>query len=168
MALFGGQRDIEFMLKVNRELINNVIEQQVDYYKPFLPDTKSRDTANLYGEASAQKTWYQPVRLQCLLTYEAPQIISEETFGLDNSRIATFAFLREDLLPINLVPEIGDIIEYRNKFYELDQIEEKQFVLGKDKVYPKSVGDSFGRSISIIVTAHLSSQTRLQISKARL
>ena len=168
MAIFGRQRDIEFMLKINRELINDVVTQQVDYYKPFLPDTKSRDTANLYGEASSQKTWHRPVRLQCLITYNAPSYVSEESFGLDSTTTGTFAFLREDLLPINLIPEVGDIMEYRNKFFEVDQIEENQFILGKDKVYPKSVGEDFGRSISIILTAHLTSQTRLQINKARL
>ena len=50
MALFGRQRDINFVIGVNHELLDNIIEQQVDYYKPYLQDTKSKDTANLYGE----------------------------------------------------------------------------------------------------------------------
>jgi len=66
MALFGSSRDISFMHKVNGELLDNVIQQEVHYYKLYLPGVKSVDTANLYGEASAQKTYYRPVRLTCI------------------------------------------------------------------------------------------------------
>ena len=163
MALFGSSRDASFVRLVNRELMGNVISQECAFYKYKLAES----TTNMYGESSGGKFFNEPVLLNALISI-TDQLSPVSDFGVDFEWPLTFAFLREDLLPINLVPEIGDIIEYRNKFYELDQIEEKQFVLGKDKVYPKSVGDDFGRSISIIVTAHLSSQTRLQIGKARL
>jgi len=168
MAIFGRQRDINFMIGVNKELIHDVIEQQVDYYKPYLPETKAKDTANLYGEASAQKTWYRPVRLNCLITYEPTTAVQEEQFGIDINRNTTFAFLREDLLPIQLVIELGDIIEYRGEFFEVDQTGESQFILGKDRTYPKSVGTDFGRSVSIIATTHLTAHDHLQINKTRL
>lgn len=167
MALFGRQRDINFMVGVNRELLNDVIEQQVDYYKPYLAEMKSKDTANLYGEASAQKSYYRPVRLNCLITYESDTPIAEDSL-IDFQRPVTFAFLRDDIAPINLVPELGDIIEYRAKYFQVDDINEGQFVLGKDKNHPKSVGTDFGRSISIVCVTHQTNQQRLQISKARL
>ena len=167
MALFGRQRDIDMLVGINRELLNDVIEQQVDFYKPYLPDTKSKDTANLYGEASAQKTWHHPVRLNSLVTYEADTPIQDDQF-LDFNRPVTFAFLRDDLTPMNLVMELGDVIEYRNKYFEVDDINEGQFILGKDKNHPKSVGTDFGRSISIICVTHQTNQGRLQIAKARL
>ncbi len=167
MALFGRQRDIDFMVGVNRELLNDIVEQQIDYYKPYLNETKSKDTANLYGEASAQKSYFQPVRLNTLITYEADTPV-EDTSLLDFNRPVTFAFLRDDLVPINLVCELGDIIEYRGKFFEVDDINEGQFVMGKDKNHPKSVGKDFGRSMSIICVTHQTNQGRLQISKARL
>jgi len=167
MALFGRQRDIDFMIGVNRELINEVIEQQVDFYKPYLPDTKSKDTANLYGEASAQKSYYRPVRLNCLITYDADTPVVEDSI-LDFNRPVTFAFLRDDLVPLQLIAELGDIIEYRGKYFQVDDINEGQFILGKDKNHPKSVGRDFGRSVSIICVTHQTNQQRLQISKARL
>ena len=55
MALFGRQRDINFVIGINNELLDNVVEQQIDYYKPYLPDTKSKDTANLYGKLLHKK-----------------------------------------------------------------------------------------------------------------
>lgn len=168
MALFGRQRDINLMVGINRELINNIISQEVDYYKPYLPETKSKDTANLYGEASAQKSWYRPVRLNTIITYEQDSPTLEEGGIMDITRPVTFAFLRDDLVPMQLVMEIGDIIEYRGKYFELDDVNEGQFVLGKDKNYPKNVGADFGRSISIICITHQTNQQRLQIAKARL
>jgi hypothetical protein len=167
MALFGRQRDIDFMVGVNRELLNDIVEQQIDYYKPYLPGTKSKDAENLYGEASAQKSYYRPVRLNCLITYEADTPI-EDTSLLDFNRPVTYAFLRDDLTPIQLVCELGDIIEYRGKYFEVDDINEGQFVMGKDRSHPKSVGTDFGRSISIICVTHQTNQQRLQIAKARL
>ena len=168
MALFGRQRDINLMVGINRELINNIISQEVDYYKPYLPETKSKDTANLYGEASAQKSWYRPIRLNTIITYEQDTPILEEGGIMDFSRPVTFAFLRDDLVPMQLVMELGDIIEYRGKYFELDDVNEGQFVLGKDENYPKNVGTDFGRSISIICVTHQTNQQRLQIAKARL
>lgn len=167
MALFGRQRDINFMVGVNRELLNDVIEQQVDYYKPYLAEMKSKDTANLYGEASAQKSYYRPVRLNCLITYEADTPGVEDSL-VDFSRPVTFAFLRDDLTPIQLVLELGDVIEYRGKYFQVDDVNEGQFILGKDKNHPKSVGTDFGRSISVICVTHQTNQQRLQIAKARL
>jgi len=167
MALFGRQRDIDFMIGINRELINDIIEQQVDFYKPYVSEMKSKDTANLYGEASAQKTYYRPVRLNCLITYEPDSPVIEDSI-LDITRPVTFAFLREDLLTLNLVVELGDVVEYRGKYFQVDAVNEVQFIMGKDKTYPKNVGTDFGRSVSITAITHQTNQQRLQITKARL
>ena len=63
MSLFGSSRDISFIKKINTELLDNVIQQEVDYYKYYLSETKGSSAANLYGEASSQKTYYTAVRL---------------------------------------------------------------------------------------------------------
>ena len=165
MALFGGQRDISFFLGVNRELVNNVVEQQIDYYKPYLQEFKSKDTDNLYGEASANKTYHVPVRLNCLIDYQPDTPLQDDQIGINMSRIVNFAFIRERLEDLNLVADIGDIIEYRNKYFEVDDVNEGQFILGKDKDYPKSVGKEWGRSMSTVVVAHQTSTSRLQITK---
>lgn len=169
MALFGSSRDFNFVRKINNELLEDVIQQEVEYFKLYLPDTKSNDAENLYGEASAQKTYYRPVRLACLIDRTSgfqPQ--ADDQFGIDVNATYTFSFLRPKLEELGLVPEIGDIIEDRGRYFEVDNLNEIQFFLGKDKDYGKNVGIEFGRNISIQITTHLSRVARLQITKARL
>ena len=169
MALFGSSRDFSFIQKINNELLEDVIQQEVDYFKLYLPDTKSSDTENLYGEASSQKTYYQPVRLACLIDRSGGfQSLADDQFGIDINAAYTFNFLRPKLEELNLVPQIGDIIEDRGRYFEVDNLNEIQFYLGKDKDYGKSVGVEFGRNISIQIITHLARATRLQITKVRL
>lgn len=169
MALFGSSRDFSFVQKINNELLEDVIQQEVDYYKLYLPEVKSNDTSNLYGEASSQKTYYRPVRLACLVDRTAGfSAAADDQFGIDVNANYVFNFLRPKLEELSLVPQIGDIIEDRGRYFEVDNLSEIQFFLGKDKDYGKNVGSEFGRNISIQVTAHLARVARLQITKARL
>jgi len=163
MALFGSSRDISMFKKVNNELIDNVIQQEVDVYTLSLTNTES----NLYGEASAGKTYYRPVRLTCLLERGDQAYVADDQFGSDVTQQMTFRFLKPKLRELNLVPKAGDIVEVRGVYYELDQINENQFILGKDNDYGKSVGTEFGESLSIICIGHYARVTRLQIEKAR-
>ena len=167
MALFGSSRDISFVKKINNELIDNVIQQEVDYYKHYLPETKGKDSDNLYGEASSQKTYYSPVRITCLLERGDQTYIQDDQFGIDVTQIMTFRFLKPKLREVGLVPHAGDIVEVRGSYYEIDQVNENQFILGKDNDYGKSVGSEFGESLSVICTSHYARVARLQIIKAR-
>ena len=62
MALFGETRDVLLINRINRELLNNIINQQVGYYKVNL----GASATNIYGE-SLNKTWYPGVELYCLI-----------------------------------------------------------------------------------------------------
>lgn len=169
MALFGSSRDISFIKKVNGELLDNVIQQEVDYYKYYLAETKAKDVAtNLYGEASGQKTYYNPVRVTCLIERGDQMYVADDQFGLDVTQTVTFRFLKPKLRDIGLVPMGGDIIEVHGTYYEIDQVSENQFVAGKDGDYGKNVGPEFGESLSIVCTTHMTRVTRLQIVKGRV
>lgn len=166
MALFGSSRDISFIKKINKELIEDIIQQEVDYYKYYLPETKGSND-NLYGEASAQKTYYTAVRLACLVERQDQTYTQDDQFGIDVGQIITFKFFKPKLREINLVPAGGDIIEIGGYYYEIDQVTENEFVMGKDGDYGKNVGPEFGESLSIICVAHFTRTARLQITKAR-
>jgi hypothetical protein len=167
MALFGSSRDISMFKRINRELLDNVIQQEVDYYKYYLPETKSTGTENLYGEASSQKSYYTPVRLTCLLERGDQTYVQDDQFGIDVTQTITFKFFKPRLRELELDPAGGDIIEVRGVYYEIDQVNENQFILGKDSDYGKSVGSEFGESLSIICVGHYTRTTRLQIVKGR-
>ena len=163
MALFGSSRDISFIKKINSELIDNVIQQEVDYYILSLKNTEK----NLYGEASSGKTYYAPIRVTCLIERGDQTYVADDQFGVDVTQLMTFRFFKPKLREINLVPEAGDIVEVRGAYYELDQINENQFFTGKDNDFGKNVGSEFGESLSIIAVGHYARVTRLQIEKGR-
>jgi len=163
MALFGSSRDISFIKKINNELLDNIVQQEVDFYVLSLADMAS----NLYGEASQGKTYYRPVRLTCLLERGDQTYVADDQFGVDVTQQMTFKFLKPKLRELNLVPKAGDIVEVRGVYYEIDQVNENQFVVGRDGDYGKNVGPEFGESLSEICIAHYTRVTRLQIEKAR-
>jgi hypothetical protein len=58
---------------------------------------------------------------------------------------------------------------YNELYYEVDNVNENQFILGKNPDYQYSNGpQNFGQSYSIILTTHLSSPDKLGITKERL
>ena len=163
MALYGGSRDISFIRHIKKELINNIIEQQVGYYKISLDKTIS----NVYGE-STKKVYNDPVLVNCLIE-RTPQTWGETEFGTDVTQDVTVRFLRDILVDIQLVPEVGDIILWQDSYYEIDSLVENQLVVGKDPLYSYNDNNNdFGSSISIITTAKYIRPEKLGITKERL
>jgi hypothetical protein len=150
MALFGGHRDFSLIKHFNRELINDIAQQEVGYYKLNLEQTN----ANLYGE-SLKKLYYEPILLNCLIVKQ-DQAYSVDQFGTDVSQNINYAFFRQDLVDIELKPDIGDIILWRNNYWEIDSFVENNFFGGKDPDYSLSEDTrDFGGNVSIIVSTHL-------------
>ena len=162
MALFGGSRDISLFNSISKELINDIIQTEIGYYKFVLEKT----TSNVYGESTG-KVFYEPERIACLMKKE-DQAWSSDDFGSDLDQKLTFRFLKEGLKDINLVPEVGDILLFRNNFYESDTKIENQLLLGKDPDYAISTGaNDFGNSHSIILKTHLSRVEKLNLIPLR-
>tara|TARA_R110000868_G_scaffold224494_1_gene476628 strand:- start:2128 stop:2634 length:507 start_codon:yes stop_codon:yes gene_type:complete len=163
MALFGSARDISVFHKINNELLDNIISQEVDYYQVNLENTPT----NLYGEASENKVYNAAIRLTCLIERGDQTFNIDDQFGSDASQQYTFKFLHNRLEELNLYPEVGDLIENRGNFYEIDNINENQFIVGKDSDFPKNVGSEYGKSFSMICVAHYTRVSKLQIVSAR-
>ena len=162
MALFGGSRDISLFNTVSRELINDIIQTEIGYYKFVLEKT----TSNIYGE-SMGKMFYEPVRIACLMQRE-DQTWSSDDFGSDVDQTLSFRFLKQELRDINLVPQVGDILLFRNNFYEVDSKVENQLIMGKDPDYAISTGTvDFGNSHSIILNTHMSRVEKLNLIPLR-
>ena len=163
MALFGRSRDVLLINSINRELLPNIVTQQVGYYK----FTLGASTTNMYGE-STYKFFSEPTLLNCLNERQDPTWTSD-TFGPDTSQMLTVAFFREDLADVAITPEVGDIIFYYENYYEVDAVLENQYFVGKVPDYAYSEGlDQYGSSISIACTAHLVPADKLGITKERM
>ena len=159
---FGSDRDISLMVNIGRELLHDIIEQECLYHKISLEDTD----VNLYGE-STSKSYWNAVKLNCLIT-RGDQVISIDDFGPDLGREASFAFIKQDLVDTKVVPEVGDVIEWHNDFYEVDTVRENSLMLGTDNNYNIGISTSgFGRSMSIIVDCHLTRADRVGITESR-
>lgn len=161
MSIFGSQNDFSLIRRMNRELLRDIIEQEAAYYKISLESTQ----ANIYGEALT-KTFLPPVLIDCLLT-KNDQVINVDEFGPDLGRAVSFAFLRDDLVDANLVPEVGDIIMLYEQYYEVDTVRENQYFFGKDNNYNYGRTGKFGASVSIICDAHLTRADKLGITQVR-
>lgn len=173
MALFGGQRDISLFRRLNRELINEIIDTEVDIFKAAIHDT----VGNLYGEA-LNKVYKQGVRVACLIDHEENEWSSDE-FGSDVNQNSTFKFLRDDLLPAgsigtpaaNVVLEVGDIIWWDNIYWEIHGVIEDQYLFGKnpdtDKGYVDGERSEFGSSFSTIIKTHETRKSKLKLEKIR-
>jgi hypothetical protein len=161
--IFGSQRDFSLFVGINRELLSDVVEQEILYYKFSLEQTE----VNIYGEGM-EKVFWEPVKLNCLIT-RGDQTFNVDDFGPDLTREASFAFLREDLTLVNVVPEVGDIILWHENYYEVDNTTENQLFLGKDDSYNfTQYGSNFGASVSIICQTHLTRADRIGLTRVRI
>mgnify|MGYP003118979627 FL=1 len=162
MPLFGGSRDISLFRTMNRELINDIIQTEVAYYKFALDETVS----NIYGESN-KKSYYEPPRLSCLIE-KSDQEWSSDDFGPDIKQIYQYKFLKADLANINLIPEVGDLILFNNDFWEVDTFVENQYFTGKRPEHAISEDtQNFGVSLSIILNTHLSRIEKLNLIPLR-
>lgn len=162
MALFGGKRDVSFIKNISKELINDIIQTEIAYYKFALEQTKT----NVYGEAPG-KNYYEPLKIASLINRQ-DQAWSSDDFGPDVNQVIDFRFLKQELVDINLVPEVGDLILFRNNFYEVDSRIENQLFMGRDPDYALSTETiDFGDSFSIIVNTHISRVEKLNLIPLR-
>ena len=160
MALFGGQRDVSLFRSLNKELIHRFIDTEVLFYKLNLNATNT----NLYDETD-NKVYDSAVLIHSIVTVDDQQWSSED-YGSDVTQTITFGFLRDDLVENNLPVEIGDVVEYQSRFFEIDSVVENQMVAGKN---PDNWfgGSEHGYSVSLICQAHMTRQSKVNIVKTR-
>ena len=162
MALFGGSRDVSLFQNLNKELINDIIQTEIAYYKFALEQTK----VNVYGEAPG-KQYFEPLKIACLIDKQ-DQSWSSDAFGSDINQTISFRFLKQELQDINLFPEIGDLLLFKNNFYEVDSRVENQFILGRDPDYAIATETTdFGKSFSILLNTHISRVEKLNLIPLR-
>tara|TARA_R100000908_G_C3741194_1_gene137709 strand:- start:433 stop:918 length:486 start_codon:yes stop_codon:yes gene_type:complete len=155
---FLPQRDRNFLERINKELVGDlksandgIINQKIVIYKISTYDTST----NMYGEAVGGKNFKQGVQLACIV--EAGDFdYNTDEFGPDAQQDSQFHILRESLLELSLIPEIGDIVEWNYGFFEVNAILENQLIGGMQE-----------NNWSVTLNAHLSRQSFSNMSRIR-
>ena len=165
MALFGSGRDASLIRHINRELVVEIIDTELEFYKLVLDSTRE----NLYGE-SDKKSYYQPIKIPGIVQKDEKTMISDD-YGLDSTRTGIFAFPRDYLLENTIIIEEGDILSWDNEYYEIDGVGSSQYFRGTnpstDIGFVEGDREEFGLSIAVRVTAHVTRRNRLNIQEVR-
>ena len=165
MALFGSARDASLIRHINNELIVNYVDVEIEFYKLVLAETRE----NLYGESDS-KTYYNPMKIPCLVLKEEKTIIADD-YGLDATRTGIFAFSRDYLKDRTIVIEIGDIIWWDNEYYEIDIVHSTQYWTGRNPATDLGLiekqRDEFGYSVSVRAEGHVTRRNKLNLVEVR-
>jgi len=147
---FIPQKEFDLINSMNEELIDEIIGQSVDIYKVNIDNTEE----NMYGE-STTKYYDIGFRVNCLLQYNEPEI-SQEEYGADMKGSIEMFFQRENLSSgsLNFYPEIGDIVDWNDYYWEINGTTEPQLFAGHPNF-----------KHNIVATAHRSRLSSLQIEE---
>jgi hypothetical protein len=131
---------------------------QVLYYKINLKSTKT----NMYGEA-LEKWYYPPSAVPCLIE-RSPITNSDSEFGVDLSQAITVKIPITTLTTYNFLPEIGDIVSDRERFYEITNADSDYINIGGTSNNTSTLSSpSNGYYILYVLTGYLTRTTKLNI-----
>ena len=145
------RRDVRFMNSLNGELIQDIIEQIVVIFKINASETNT----NLYGE-SMDKFYFPGVETGCLVEND-PESTLYEGFGPDVKKGTLFRFHQKLCENKNIYPQIGDIVEWENAYFEISNIVENQFLGGQPE-----------KNYSLLCNAHMSKQSKINLTERNI
>lgn len=133
-GFFIGNRDFEFFQQVNQEFVEDIVEVPVGYYRVAPDETE----VNIYGESDkGRKLYERPIKLYTLIEPQDQQ--TDTNIGpFDVDRDVVFGFQRERLKDVNLYPQRGDLIEFDNDYYEIENVVDNE-LLGSQWFYRHSI-----------------------------
>jgi len=147
---FVPQKEINLIDSMNEELIDEVVGQSVDIYKVNIDNTDE----NIYGESST-KYYDKGFRVNCLIMFNEPDVNLDE-FGTDVNTSIEMYFQRNNLASgsLNFFPEVGDIVDWNEFYWEINGVTEPQLIVGHPNYRH-----------NIKATAHRSRLSSLQIEE---
>jgi hypothetical protein len=153
MTAFKGryfsQRDLNFINSLNGELMGNIIENIVQIFKI----SPSQTVTNIYGETSSSSgKWYFPAIQISALIERSDMEAEYDDFGPSRSQNYIFKMREKMLKQLEFYPEIGDVISFNDRFYEIDNVVQEQLLGGQTE-----------KSHSIICNTHYTKYTSLNI-----
>jgi hypothetical protein len=151
MPLFGryfSARDISFMNGINRELNEDFIQTYVVLFKIAASETN----VNVYGEAGSEgKSFYPGVEVNAIID-RGDINTDDEGFGPDRDQTVVYKFREYDLREANFFPEVGDLILFNDRYHEVDNVVQEQFLGGQSD-----------KSLSIVCNTHYSRLSKINL-----
>ena len=146
---YFSPRDINLLSSVNAELVGDIIECVVQLFKIATYETN----VNIYGESSSEKgkVFYPGINMSALIQREDLNAESQG-FGPDRKQDIVYRFRERDCIITNFFPEIGDLVLYNERYYEIDNVIQEQFLGG----HPD-------KSWSLIVNTHYTRLSKLNL-----
>lgn len=139
---FFGPRDISFIQGINDELINRVIQTGVVIYKIAADSTQT----NIYGEVSNKSIKKYHPGLHINAHVDRGELTTEPNDFIDKKQNTVFKFLYYELKKSEFYPQEGDIIQFNDRLYQIEN------VVGEEQL----LGGQPDKSFSIIVNTHYS------------
>ena len=124
VPFFVPQKEVQLFDVMNEELIDEIEGQTVDIYKISIDDTEE----NMYGE-STTKYYNDGFRVNCLINFIEPEMLQDE-FGADLNTSIEMYFHRNTLKDAGFLPEVGDIVDWNDFYFEINSITEPQLIAG--------------------------------------
>ena len=84
----------------------------------------------MYGETAEGKVYKPGVQVSALIAADEQTTTTDE-FGPDLQQTALFSFIRQSLVDISYVVEIGDVIDWNSGYWEISSINENQLTGGQ-------------------------------------
>ena len=136
----------------------NYSNMVVGYFKINLEQT----VTNMYGE-SLEKWYYPPLEVKCLLErgdYTNP----DDEFGVGISQTLTVKIIRDQLLDLNFMPEVGDIITDQERYYEVNTLNPSIITIPGSTSQNANPGSTAGEIVLYSLICHLTRTTKLNIT----
>jgi len=149
--LFNRRRDMNLFNSLNNELLNKIISTPVTVYK-----ISTESSTNIYNE-SVEKIYTKGLQIGALVTHDEQVTDSSEGFGPLVDQTITIAFHREMIASRQFYPEIGDICEWNEAYYEINGVVENQLIGGQSY-----------KNFSIVASANMTQRDKLNIENIRV
>lgn len=146
---YFSQRDLRLVGQFNGELMGDIIENIIQIFKICPNETKT----NIYGETSSESgKWYYPAIQISALVERSDMEAEYEDFGPNRRQDYVFKMREKMLQQLQFYPEIGDVIFFNDRYYEVDNVVQEQLLGGQPD-----------KSHSIICNTHYTKYTSLNI-----
>ena len=146
---YFSQRDLNLVNSLNAELMGDIVEVLIQVFKISPTETKT----NIYGETSAETgKWYMPAIQISSLVDRADMTAEYDDFGPSRNQDYVFKMREKMLKQVNFYPEIGDIVLFNDRYYEIDNVVQEQLLGGQPD-----------KSHSIICNGHYTKITSLNV-----